>query len=70
VRRLIPVIFENIKNMRLEFSNDPLEEIQHQVLKHVEGALVGPTLVRLGMSGMFHKYFMEISFHLEEFHKS
>ena len=31
---------------------------------------MGPLLVRLGMSGMFYKYFTEISFRPEEFHKS
>ncbi|HMG14597.1 MAG TPA: class I SAM-dependent methyltransferase [Saprospiraceae bacterium] len=43
--------------------------IQKQVLKHIEGILVGPTLVHLGMGGMFHKYFMEASFRPEEYHK-
>lgn len=43
--------------------------IQRQVLKHIEGILVGPTIVQLGMSGMFHKYFMEASFRPEEFHQ-
>ncbi|UFH35533.1 class I SAM-dependent methyltransferase [Flavobacterium acetivorans] len=68
----LSVIFEKYKkNYGIVFSEDPLvNEIQHQVLKHIEGSLVGPTLVRLGMSGMFHKYFMEISFRPEEFHKS
>lgn len=66
------VIFEKYKaNYDVSFSSDSLiNTIQHQVLSHVEGFLVGPTLVRLGMSGMFHKYFMEISFRPEEFHKS
>ena len=66
------VIFEKYKNnYGISFSNDPLTNtIQHQILTHIEGSLVGPTLVRLGMSGMFHKYFMEISFRPEEFHKS
>ena len=65
-------IFEKYKtNYGVVFSEDALtNEIQHQILKHVEGYLVGPTLVRLGMNGMFHKYFMEISFRPEEFHKS
>ncbi|KIA87662.1 class I SAM-dependent methyltransferase [Flavobacterium sp. AED] len=58
-------------NYGILFSNDTLtNEIQHQILTHIEGCLVGPILVRLGMSGMFHKYFMEISFRPEEFHKS
>ncbi len=43
--------------------------IEYQVLKHIEGILVGPTVVQLGMSGMFHKYFMETSFSADEFHK-
>ena len=36
--------------------------------KHIEGILVGPTVVALGMGGMFHKYFMDVSFRPEEFH--
>ncbi|WP_025742968.1 AprA-related methyltransferase [Aquimarina pacifica] len=43
--------------------------IQHQILKHIEGTLIGPTIVHLGMGGMFHKYFMESSFSPEEYHK-
>ena len=55
----------------ISFSEDETTlEIQHQILKHIEGYLVGPTLVRLGMNGMFHKYFMEISFRPEEYHSS
>lgn len=43
--------------------------VKIQVLKHIEGILIGPTLVHLGMGGMFHKYFMEASFRPEEYHK-
>ena len=43
--------------------------LKNQVLSHIEGVLVGPTVVALGMSGMFHKYFMEASFHPGEFHE-
>jgi SAM-dependent methyltransferase len=49
--------------------NEAERAVQQQVLKHIEGILVGPTIVHLGMSGMFHKYFMEASFRAEEFHK-
>lgn len=65
-------IFEKYKNnYGVVFSEDVLtNEIQKQILQHIEGHLVGPTLVRLGMTGMFHKYFMEVSFRPEEFHKS
>lgn len=66
------LIFEKYKNnYGITFSDDDeIASIQHQILKHVEGYLVGPTLVRLGMNGMFHKYFMESSFRPEEYHKS
>ena len=46
-----------------------LGKIQYQILKHIEGFLVAPLIVNLGMTGMFHKYFMEISFSADEFHK-
>ncbi|MEO1623516.1 MAG: class I SAM-dependent methyltransferase [Bacteroidota bacterium] len=46
-----------------------VQAIQQQVLRHIEGMIVGPTTVALGMGGMFHKYFMEASFKAEEFHK-
>ncbi|MEN2412252.1 class I SAM-dependent methyltransferase [Flavobacterium mesophilum] len=66
------LIFEKYKkNYGLESSNNPLtNDIQNQILKHIEGYLIGPTIVRLAMKGMFHKYFMETSFKPEEFHKS
>ena len=44
-------------------------KIQLQVLQHIEGIIIGPTVVALGMSGMFNKYFMEASFKPEEFHE-
>jgi hypothetical protein len=49
--------------------NPDTQRLQDQVLKHVEGMIVGPTLVALSMNGMFHKYFMEASFKPEEFHE-
>ncbi len=58
------------QNYGISFSEEPMvREIQEQVLKHIEGHIVGPTLVALGMGGMFHKYFMEASFMPEEFHE-
>ena len=45
------------------------DPIYHQIVKHIEGILVGPTVVHLGMGGMFHKYFMEASFSAEEYHR-
>jgi SAM-dependent methyltransferase len=43
--------------------------LQHQILTHIEGILIGPTIVRLAMGGMFHKYFMQASFRAEEYHE-
>lgn len=70
--RKLDIILEKYKtNYGIVFSEDALTaSLQHQILKHIEGYLVGPTLVRLGMNGMFHKYFMEISFRPEEYHRS
>lgn len=44
--------------------------LDYQIQKHIEGALISPVIVKLGMSGMFHKYFMEASFSADEFHKN
>lgn len=66
------LIFEKYKKgYGITISDNSLtNEIQNQILKHIEGHLIGPTIVRLAMNGMFHKYFMETSFRPEEFHKS
>ncbi|WP_452603273.1 class I SAM-dependent methyltransferase [Pontimicrobium sp. MEBiC06410] len=45
------------------------DSIQYQILKHIEGIIVAPITVLLGVNGMFHKYFMEASFTAEEYHK-
>jgi len=67
---LLEKMFEKFKNnFGIEISTNKNEkEIQLQILKHIEGIIVGPTIVHLGMGGMFHKYFMEASFKTEEFH--
>lgn len=49
--------------------NEQELEVQSQILKHIEGVLVGPSTVQLGMGGMFHKYFMETSFSPSEYHQ-
>lgn len=49
-------------------NTDDSSSLEYQVLKHIEGIIVGPTTVSLGMGGMFHKYFMMSSFRAEEFH--
>lgn len=69
--RVLKSIFEKYRNdYGLHLSEDEkIRAVQHQVLKHIEGILVGPTVVHLGMGGMFHKYFMEASFRPDEYHK-
>lgn len=57
-------------NYNLKFSDDPTHRnIQEQVLYHIQGSILGPTLVHLSMNGAFHKYFMQASFRPEEFHE-
>lgn len=52
-------------------SDEPVvNEIQNQILRHIEGIIVGPSIVSLGMGGMFHKYFMKASFRPDEFHNN
>ncbi|PHS08247.1 MAG: polyketide synthase [Kordia sp.] len=46
-----------------------LGPIEKQVLKHIEGVVLAPIIVLLGVNGMFHKYFMEASFRAQEYHK-
>ncbi|MEY8758816.1 class I SAM-dependent methyltransferase [Chryseobacterium tongliaoense] len=58
-------------NFGITFSEEPDErKIQEQIIKHIEGCIIGPLIVYLGMTGMFHKYFMETSFQATEFHKN
>ncbi len=67
---LLENIFKKFQNnYGVTPSDDPtIKGVQHQILKHIEGIIVGPTVVALGMNGMFHKYFMEASFRPDEFH--
>jgi hypothetical protein len=64
-------IYKKYQNQyEIEVSSDiKVRKIQEQILSQIEGIIAGPTLVLLGMSGMFHKYFMQTRFKPEEFHK-
>ena len=42
--------------------------IEHQVLMHIEGVIIAPVIVMLGVNGLFHKYFMDASFRAQEYH--
>ena len=44
--------------------------IEHQMLMHIEGVIVAPIIVMLGVNGLFHKYFLEASFRAQEFHSN
>ena len=58
-------------NYGIEFSKNKFQrKIEEQILTHIEGVIVGPTIVHLGITGMFHKYFMETKFRSEEFHEN
>jgi len=63
-------LYQNYKNNFGEeiSTHDTSDDVLEQVLRHVEGIIVGPSVVALGMSGMFHQYFMKSSFHPSEFH--
>lgn len=54
------------------FGLDNIEEggVQHQIIKHIEGVIIAPIIVMLGLNGLFHKYFMEASFRAQEYHKN
>jgi hypothetical protein len=64
-------IFNQYKNGDFDaVSEDKTEQaLEAQIKLHIEGALIGPITVFLGMDGMFHKYFMEASFSADEFHE-
>lgn len=64
-------LYHNFKNnFEVPSPNNIKEkEIFEQIITHIEGVIIGPTVVLLGMSGMFHKYFMQTKFTADEFHK-
>ena len=65
-------IYEKYRdNYGITLSKDENQrKIEEQILAHIEGVIVGPTIVHLGITGMFHKYFMESRFRPEEFHEN
>ena len=68
--KLVLIMDKHKNNYGLSLDGTALEkEVQLQVLKHIEGNICAPSVVALGMNGMFHKYFMEASFMPEEYHE-
>ncbi len=61
-------IFKKFENC-FGLTNIKENTIEHQVLMHIEGVIIAPIIVRLGVNGLFHKYFMEASFRAQEYHK-
>ncbi len=63
-------IFDILNEFLLKKKNiEGLSNSEFQIMSQVEGFLMAPMIVKLGMSGMFHNYFMESFFSAEEFHK-
>jgi hypothetical protein len=56
------------QNFGLDISEE--NSVDYQILKHIEGVIVAPIIVLLGVNGLFHQYFMEASFTAEEYHKN
>ena len=62
-------VFKDYEN-NYGLENVTADSIEQQILKHIEGVIVAPIIVKLGVNGLFHKYFMEASFRAQEFHKN
>lgn len=61
-------VFKKYEN-KFGFTNIKDSSIEHQILMHLEGVIIAPIIVMLGVNGLFHKYFMEASFRAQEYHK-
>lgn len=64
--------YRNYKScLKITTEGNSLEtQVRQQIFTHIEGIFIGPTIVKLGMSGMFNKYFMQTRFCAEEFHEN
>lgn len=69
--QLLDTLFEKFKNnFDYTVADDwDSRQLAENIYTQIEGFLVGPLIVHLGMKGMFHKYFMEKSFRPDEFHE-
>ncbi len=61
-------IFKKYEN-HFGLANIKDNSIEQQILMHIEGVIIAPIIVLLGVNGLFHKYFMEASFRAQEYHK-
>ncbi|MBK9255886.1 MAG: class I SAM-dependent methyltransferase [Saprospiraceae bacterium] len=65
-------VWEKAKNNFVngyDIQPDADNKVLQNMLRHIEGVLIAPSIVHLAMNGMFHKYFMEASFKPEEYHR-
>lgn len=62
-------VFDEYISFSKPSASTPAHNIEKQIHNHIEGIIIAPLAVILGMGGMFHKYFMEASFKPEEYHK-
>ncbi|WP_053991227.1 class I SAM-dependent methyltransferase [Mangrovimonas sp. TPBH4] len=62
-------IFKNYEN-HFGWDKPSEDSLEFQILKHIEGVIVAPIIVLMGVRGLFHKYFMEASFTAEEYHRN
>jgi SAM-dependent methyltransferase len=57
------------KKLTSNYGLKEIDNLEQQILTHIEGLVIAPIIVLLGLKGMFHKYFMEASFRAQEYHK-
>lgn len=63
--------YENVfKKLETNYAITVNGVIEKQILTHLEGIIIAPLIVFLGVNGLFHKYFMEASFRAQEYHKN
>ena len=65
----LKTLFHNYQNrFGMPDVSDPEEEaVQYQIYKHIQGMIIGPLIVALGINGMFNEYFSIAPFEVEEF---
>lgn len=66
-------VLENVFSQFKQLFSDSeigMDTLEYQIKKHIEGVILAPIIVLLGVNGLFHKYFMEASFSAEEYHKN
>ena len=64
----VQFLFSEYRNIQNQLKKE-ISSYAEDLRLMLEGFFVGPIIVGLGMTGMFHNYFMESSFTAEEFHK-